>query len=65
VGKTFNNFGNSNTIAYKAYPRGWKFHGIVWTISGNFMGKPHAIMAITEGFMGILWDCMGYFMGIL
>jgi hypothetical protein len=27
-GKTFNNLGNSNTIAYKAYPRGWKFHGL-------------------------------------
>jgi hypothetical protein len=36
-GKTFNSLGNSNIIAYKAYPCDWKFHGIVWTISGNFM----------------------------
>jgi len=64
-GNSSNSPGPSPIIAYKPYPKAQKFYGNVWVVYGNFMGKPRPIMAITEEFMGILWDCMGYFMGIL
>jgi hypothetical protein len=37
----------SNTIAYKAYPCDWKFHGIVWFVYGKTWPSPRPLRDIT------------------
>jgi hypothetical protein len=72
-GKTFNNLGNSNTIAYKAYPRGWKFPWNCMDYFREFYGiissrpKFLAVMAYklcpkAQKLHGIVWIFHGNFM---
>jgi hypothetical protein len=55
---------NLNTIAYKAYPRGWKFHGIVWFVYGK-LGPVLDLYKISRRTYGKFTDFHGYFHGKL
>jgi hypothetical protein len=52
--------GPSLTIAYKPYPRGPEFYGIVWFVYGNFMEKLCLILGYHEASRENLWKIHGF-----
>jgi hypothetical protein len=50
----------SSIIAYKPYPRGPEFHGIVWFVYGNFMEELGPILGHHEASRENLWKIHGF-----
>jgi len=59
-GNSFSNPRPSLTIAYKPYPRGPEFYGIVWFVYGNFMEKLGPVLDLHGISRENLWKIHGF-----